>query len=144
MAKKDAPQPIILSGATPAALHRRIEDIKTYFNGCAASTQDLAYTLAIRREMLQHRGFLVGRTDRLVDVPMSQHFQPTLKNPRLHFVFTGQGAQWTGMGRELLEIYEGFLSDIRLMDDVLQKLPDPPQWTIERRSGSRDKVGYIC
>jgi len=53
------------------------------------------------------------------------------KTPQLTFVFTGQGAQWGGMGKELMSDFPSFRSDIRLLNDALRKLPDPPPWSIE-------------
>ena len=51
--------------------------------------------------------------------------------PKIHFIFTGQGAQWPGMGKELMQDFLAFSEDIRAMDEILAQLPDPPNWTIE-------------
>lgn len=49
----------------------------------------------------------------------------------INFVFTGQGAQWAGMGKELLQDFVDFHADIKAMDSALAQLPDGPPWTIE-------------
>lgn len=41
------------------------------------------------------------------------------KSPKLAFIFTGQGAQWYGMGRELLESHAVFASTIERADSHL-------------------------
>jgi acyl transferase domain-containing protein len=45
-------------------------------------------------------------------------------------IFSGQGAQWPGMGKELIENDDFFRKDISAMDAVLQRLEHPPNWTI--------------
>ena len=42
--------------------------------------------------------------------------------PRIAYIFTGQGAQWHAMGRELVETYPVFSSTIRVAEDCLKAL----------------------
>ncbi|KXX75870.1 Lovastatin diketide synthase LovF [Madurella mycetomatis] len=67
---------------------------------------DMAYTLAARRTGFAFRSFAVATS--LEDLASSLSAAPVLKrsskNGALAFVFTGQGAQWATMGRELLSI----------------------------------------
>ena len=49
-------------------------------------------------------------------------------------IFTGQGAQYVGMSKELLTTDETFATTIRQLDQTLQGLPQPlkPDWTLEQ------------
>ncbi|KAL4916115.1 hypothetical protein BDW62DRAFT_218861 [Aspergillus aurantiobrunneus] len=95
--------------------------------------EDLAYTLGARRQHLPYRAFAV--TDG------SGSFEVTTKDRKASngsvapvFVFTGQGAQWAGMGKELLFRYISLMQDIRSMDMALSLLELPPAWRIEGNS----------
>ncbi|KAM7191535.1 Acyl transferase domain containing protein [Rhypophila sp. PSN 637] len=95
--------------------------------------EDVAYTLAERRERLKYRGFSVvaapGEQADAVDVvPVTCQGLD-----KVVFVFTGQGAQWANMGRQLMVDYPTFLDNIRDMDNILQALDIgvAPPWFIE-------------
>ncbi|KAH6974491.1 hypothetical protein BKA56DRAFT_734049 [Ilyonectria sp. MPI-CAGE-AT-0026] len=90
---------------------------------------DLAYTLDNRREHLPHRSFKVAGAN---DIPASQGRKIPGQPVSLVMVFTGQGAQWPRMGRELLLRDDlVFQKTIRTLDKYLEAIPEPPQWTIE-------------
>ncbi len=70
--------------------------------------------------------------------PFSLDFDPvrnTLvtaqESSKIAFVFTGQGAQWSGMGKSLAQESSAFLQSIREMDNTLQQLDESPEWTLE-------------
>lgn len=98
---------------------------------------DLAYTLGCRRTDFSERGYVVAKRATLHDDLSAENLRnlPNVKSDGspsdLGFVFTGQGAQWTGMGKELFEEFFVFRHSIREMDAVLRTIPHPPEWTIE-------------
>ncbi|PLB39701.1 type I polyketide synthase [Aspergillus candidus] len=67
---------------------------------------DLAYTLSQRRTTFDFRSFAVASTLPALTSKIEQDGLPRLNRVSRHlnpiFVFTGQGAQWPAMGRELL------------------------------------------
>ncbi|KAH9906638.1 putative Nonribosomal peptide synthetase 14 [Xylariomycetidae sp. FL2044] len=49
---------------------------------------------------------------------------------RLLGIFTGQGAQWSTMGKALIESSEAFANSLRACNEVLRNCHDPPPWDI--------------
>ncbi|KAK2877027.1 Type I Iterative PKS [Arthroderma sp. PD_2] len=82
------------------------------------------------REHLKHRAFAVLKEEGSIDFANFETSQST-KSQKMVFVFTGQGAQWPGMGKQLLSEFDNFRDDIRAMDRALQTLVHPPNWRIE-------------
>ncbi|KAI5461002.1 PKSN polyketide synthase for alternapyrone biosynthesis [Mariannaea sp. PMI_226] len=72
-----------------------------------ASLDDLAYTLALRRSHMEHRTFAIASSIPELSKKLSQGLPAATRSQRhgdnLVMIFTGQGAQWPAMGRELFE-----------------------------------------
>lgn len=45
-----------------------------------------------------------------------------VNEPRIGFIFTGQGAQWHAMGKELMDAYPVFSSTMKRIDECLADL----------------------
>jgi acyl transferase domain-containing protein/NADPH:quinone reductase-like Zn-dependent oxidoreductase len=97
---------------------------------------DVIYSHNFKHTVHQHRSFAIG-----TDTPtLSEHImsrQPITNwttaqgvAPRLGFVFTGQGAQWWAMGRQLLDMSPLFRQSLERCDSILASLPDAPTWSI--------------
>lgn len=59
------------------------------------------------------------------------------------FAFTGQGAQWTGMGTNLMSHFDTFRRDIRTLDQILQEIESPPSWSIEGTNSHHITLGVL-
>ncbi|CAG8978751.1 hypothetical protein HYALB_00011512 [Hymenoscyphus albidus] len=86
---------------------------------------NLAYTLGQRRTALAYKLAIPARSSAelipaLATSSITQ-FRSTTE-PRIGFVFTGQGAQWHAMGRELLDAYPVFASTMERIDKCLASL----------------------
>ena len=90
---------------------------------------DLAYTLAERRTHHYNRGYIVTQSTAL-DAAAFVFQKKSAETPRVGFVFTGQGAQWSRMGKSLVENFPTASSLLRHLDDVLQSVPNPPSWSL--------------
>lgn len=110
------------------------------------SLADVAYTLAARRSRYMHRAFYLVDKDQIAAqgggggagggcgiISQGEGVPQIFTSPqrsRAAFVFTGQGAQWAGMGAELFE-YAAFRRTIARLDGVLAALPtNPVGWRI--------------
>ncbi|KAI9774066.1 MAG: Type I Iterative PKS [Geoglossum simile] len=119
---------LVFSANHPDSLDKMVENYRRHVGGKSPNLHDLAYTLGARREHLPHRTFCI--TDGFGELEVC----PSAKSgapPQVVFVFTGQGAQWPQMGKQLMIDFPSFCEDVREMDKVLAGLPLPPSWTIE-------------
>lgn len=86
--------------------------------------RNLAYTLGQRRSNLSWRiGLVASSASELVAAASAASTQPTraLQHaPRVAFVYTGQGAQWHAMGRELMDTYPIFKATMTAADRCLR------------------------
>lgn len=83
----------------------------------------LAYTLAERRSSLSWRSFaVVDATEAASGLLESRPVRSSREKLGIAWVFTGQGAQYPGMGLELMEHYQVFKDSLLKSDDFLAKL----------------------
>lgn len=126
---------IPLSASKPESLEVQANRLVASIEQDSHQVVDLARTLGTRRSNLAERGFaLVGQKTLADDL----HFDKlertkegkTYSTHPFAFVFTGQGAQWPQMGKELIEEFPSFRRTIQDLDAVLQTLPERPSWTL--------------
>ncbi|KAK4038649.1 polyketide synthase [Parachaetomium inaequale] len=88
--------------------------------------RNLAYTLCQRRSHLPWRVAVVAGMCGDVASALNSHdavpARAPSEPPRVAFVYTGQGAQWFAMGRELLETHPVFFDAIIRADDSLRAI----------------------
>lgn len=127
------PRLLVWSAADEDGLRRLSERYNAYLNDSSHTSKsptqqaqfldNLAYTLAYRRSALAWKAFAVVNC--VSD--LSSHGLPLSRPTRspnklgLVYLFTGQGAQYAGMGREMLA-YDTFKATILAADKVLRDL----------------------
>ena len=122
------PNLLVFSAKHPESLRRSVQNHASYLGSHSDTLNDMSYTLSMRRQPLSHRAFCIASE--------GDPFEPSRINkpgeaPNLIFTFTGQGAQWARMGKELFSQEALFSNSIKALDKVLSSLPDAPQWSLQ-------------
>ena len=126
-----------VSSASEDSFGARVLDLAEYVSGRDVDVVDFAQSLGVRRSHMSHRGFVVCQeknvrealnSDNIVRLPDGTTGVPS----PYAFIFTGQGAQWPGMAKELFDEFPPFRRSISEMDEVLKSLAHPPNWSLEQ------------
>lgn len=133
---KGRPYLLPMTSHTPKAGKLMAAKLATYIESNATvNVADVAHSLSYRRSMHPQRSFAIGgnQLEILQDLanpkPAANWTKASTTKPRLGFVFTGQGAQWFAMGRQLLLQSPLFLQTMKRCDAALAVLPDAPKWS---------------
>ncbi|KAL4894008.1 hypothetical protein BDV59DRAFT_201321 [Aspergillus ambiguus] len=135
--KNNRPYLVPISSHTEDAGKLAVEALKGYLHQKTdLEAESLAYSLGSKRSMHMWRSFTIGhdRASILHDL-QNQRATATWNAAskgvrRVGFVFTGQGAQYYNMGRQLIQKSPLFRDVLDKCDKVLQSLPDGPSWSI--------------
>ncbi|KAG8162941.1 hypothetical protein KVR01_007419 [Diaporthe batatas] len=127
---------MVLSANSQDSLKKHVMNLENYLaENLEKNEADIAYTLSQRREHLPYRTFIVTSANE--DCTSNTVIQPpalvkSLANPApITMVFSGQGAQWAGMAKDLIQDDPAFRKDIQNMDCILRSLTYPPNWSVE-------------
>ncbi|HET8659331.1 MAG TPA: type I polyketide synthase, partial [Micromonosporaceae bacterium] len=132
--RADGPRLFPLSAASPAALRDYARSLAGWLCGPQdrPPLESVGHTLALRRSHLPHRAAVVaGDRDELVaglrllasgaeGPEVVTGTVPAQQGRGLVWVFSGHGAQWTGMGRELLAAEPAFAAVVDSLEPVFQ------------------------
>ncbi|RSL77235.1 hypothetical protein CEP51_009247 [Fusarium floridanum] len=128
MSQPSRPELLLLSANTEVSLQQQIKNHREWVLQHPESISDLTYTRAMRREHLLHRAYVILDGASVTETSSSMK---ALSSPLpLVMVFSGQGAQWPEMAKELIKSDQAFREDLLNMDTVLKGLSFPPTWNI--------------
>ena len=136
----DSPRPehalFIFSSADQAGLQRIATAYSNFLEeeidslDWSSFSTDLSYTLSFRRSFLDHRSYIVANSGHDL-IKQLQDGLPKrrriAKTNNTFFVFSGQGAQWPAMGRELIT-YHTYVESLQRSQATLFKLGCP--WSL--------------
>ncbi len=153
------PHLIPLSARTPEALHDLAEAWRAALDpgDSLAETPlaDLGHTVRTRRSRLEH-GLSVIASDHdelreRLDAFLAGETRPGMfvgrrgsETPPVVFAFCGQGAQWLGMGRELLEHEPVFRDTIRACDVFFAEHADWSLWSELTADESASRLNHTA
>jgi len=122
---------IAISAKCAASMKGNLKSLLSYVEQGDVPLGQLSYTTTARRMHHQHRVMLSASSQ---DDLQSQ-LESAIKNdmgmtrakaaPKIVFTFTGQGAQFPGMGKQLLEAFSQFRTDINRLDRIGKSLGFP-------------------
>lgn len=122
----------MFSGSDERSTTRQLQNFREYLLKERSEADDtymsnLAYTLNERRTVHACRAAIVGASPATLAEASSGRVKivKARRRPTIAFVFTGQGAQWAGMGKELLEAYPVFHESIQRIDDYMLSIGAP-------------------
>ncbi|HEU5473401.1 MAG TPA: SDR family NAD(P)-dependent oxidoreductase [Actinophytocola sp.] len=104
---------LLVSGRSAAALRDQAARLRALLaSPDHPALADIAWSLATTRAALDHRAVLIGGIEDLAaladDAPGANLVRGTATEGRLAFLFTGQGSQRAGMGKQLYDTYPVF------------------------------------
>ncbi|GAB1201027.1 hypothetical protein APSETT444_010412 [Aspergillus pseudonomiae] len=122
----------LFSGFDERSTARQLQNFREYLLKVKPEADErymnnLAYTLNERRTIHACRAAIVGTSPATLAEALSGRMKivKARRRPSIGFVFTGQGAQWVGMGKELLEAYPVFRESIQRIDDYIKSIGAP-------------------
>ncbi|GAB1210906.1 hypothetical protein ATERTT37_000016 [Aspergillus terreus] len=135
--------PLVLSAKSQRSLKIMMEEMLQFLESHPEiHLHDLTWSLLRKRSVLPFRRAIVGHShetirraleDAIEDGIVSSDFTTEVRGqPSVLGIFTGQGAQWPGMLKNLIESSPYVRSIVRELDDSLQSLPEKyrPSWTL--------------
>ncbi|CAG8959400.1 hypothetical protein HYFRA_00001298 [Hymenoscyphus fraxineus] len=132
---KTEPQVLALSAKSKESLARALENLEQWISQNPDPSNDalrnLAYTLSNRRSLFRWRCSLVGTSLPDLLSRLSLNRPPSVKSMEKIqnvFVFTGQGAQWFAMGRELMSLKSPYSKSLEASDKILSGFGAP--WSL--------------
>lgn len=149
------PQLFLLSANSEKALKASAQNVRQWVSSHASSSgsdsqaqkrmlDDLAYTLSARRSLLPWRaGIVASDVEQLSSSLAGIRPSKSSSAPHMAFVFTGQGSQWAGMGRELMSLAP-FEESILKSESILHGLGASAQgWSLCEQLCSDEKTSKL-
>ncbi|EXA46383.1 hypothetical protein FOVG_07101 [Fusarium oxysporum f. sp. pisi HDV247] len=127
------PQLFVVSASTEKALLSTLENTRQWANTHLLNPQtlrSLSYTLGVRKSVLSFRRAIVASTcmELLEELDQMVHPKRATTLAPLTFVFSGQGAQWHAMGRELIKSSLCFRQSMMAMESTI--LSEGGSWSL--------------
>jgi acyl transferase domain-containing protein len=104
---------------------------------------NLAYTLSHQQSHHFHQAYAVVTSSTLSQARFVDR-KILAREPRIGFIFTGQGSQWSQIGPALIKSFPKAAKRIKHLDNILQSLQNYPHWSLLHKSTFRHKRHPGC
>lgn len=131
---ESTPKLLVFTAADEGVAKRIVEKYDTFYNeevfGNSVATEQLAYTLSERRTRMRWRSFGIlldgPHSEESKGLGLSKPLRSSAEND-LAFIFTGQGAQYVGMGKDLVA-YPVYKNTLEQINEIYRGLGN--EWSI--------------
>ncbi|KAF2464727.1 polyketide synthetase [Lindgomyces ingoldianus] len=140
--------PVAVSARCAKSLRANIQALVTHLSRSEVSLPQLSYTTTARRMHHQHRVIVASHNieslkSQLREVNNSNQCSRRVVPPKeILFAFTGQGSQYPGMGKHLLESLSVFRDQITRFDQLARRLGFPGIMSLFNASSGNDIAEY--
>lgn len=120
-----SPELLLLSANTEWSLGEQIQLHSDWVHRHPTSTSDLVYTRGLHKEHLSHRAFSLLQDGDIIEIAPGG--KSPAEAPQITMVFSGQGAQWPEMAKQLILCDPSFRNDMLQMGQKLKDIAHPLQ-----------------
>ncbi len=133
--------PVLFSGRTAEAVHAQADRL-TEFVGPGENLADLAFSLATTRAHFEHRAALVvSDVDEVrAGLVERRYLCGRTESGLTAFLFTGQGSQRAGMGRELYAAFPVFAAALDEITARFERVPFDDEEALNRTEGAQAAI----
>ena len=145
---------LLLSARDEKACQRMVSDLKNYLQNrktteASEIMKNLSYTLGERRtlfpwvaaHLVHFRGNSLEGVIQALDSPSCTPVRTRSRRARVGMVFTGQGAQWYAMGRELIDSYPVFKTSLQEAEWHLKAIG--AEWSLLEELQRNEKTSKV-
>jgi phthiocerol/phenolphthiocerol synthesis type-I polyketide synthase C len=136
-----------VSGRTEASARELAERYADTLESAESEVGDIAYTCNAGRSHWEHRLAVTGATGQELAAGLRASLPRLVERDgehRIGFLFTGQGSQYIGMGRELFETEPGFRRTLQQCEQILDGALETPLLNLLYGSGSEEQLQQTC
>ncbi|KAF1952293.1 polyketide synthetase [Byssothecium circinans] len=140
--------PVAISARCAKSLRANIQALLAHLSKSEVSLPKLSYTTTARRMHHQHRVILASQNieslkSQLTEAINTEQGSRRVVPPRhMLFAFTGQGSQYPGMGKQLLESLNAFRDQIIRFDQLARRLGFPGIMSLFKATSGDDIAQY--